>query len=145
MKGERIAYYKGVKYWLATPYRTQTSIRPKFDIATEWIDLDCGGLLAIRAGYAWDGPTDPAPDLKCMMRPSLKHDAFGDLMRRGWLDFDSYFRAINHDLEETCVEDGCPEWAASLIFHSVHDLSGGKWARYCSDGEGGSRPLCFAP
>ena len=145
MKGERIAYYKGVKYWLATPYATQTRIRPGFDIQTQWIDLTREGLLTIRAGYAWDGPTDPAPDIKCLMRPSLKHDAFGDLMRQGWLDFEAHYRAVNEDLMEACMEDGCPEFAAAVIFHSVHDLSGGRWARYCSDGEGGSRPLCFAP
>ena len=145
MKGERIAYYEGVKYQLAAPYTTQTRICPPFDIETEWIDLSRDGLLTIRPGFAWDGPSGPAPDLKRLMRGSLKHDGFADLMRQGFLDFKTYFCAVNEDLEETCVEDGCPELAAHLVFHAVHDMSGCRWARFCSDGEGGSRPLCFAP
>lgn len=145
MRCDRIAYYTGVKYWLATLYARMTRIRPRFDIDTEWIDLTREGLLTIRPGYAWDGPSDPAPDLKCLMRGSLEHDALADLMRQGWLDFETHFEAVNRELERTCAEDGCPDWAAQIVFRSVNDLSDGKWARYCSDGEGGSRPLCFAP
>ena len=48
MKGDRIAYYEGVKYWLAVLYVTQTRIRPPFDVMTEWIDLTREGLLTIR-------------------------------------------------------------------------------------------------
>lgn len=56
MTGDRIRYRSGYKYQLVNDYRVQTSILPGFDIETEFVELDCSGMLTIRHGYAWDGP-----------------------------------------------------------------------------------------
>ena len=79
------------------------------------------------------------------MRPSLKHDAFADLMRKGWLDFDTYFRASTRTSRRRAWRMAAPNSRPGSSFTRYNDLSGGRWARFCSDGEGGSRPLCFAP
>ena len=145
MKGDRIAYFSGIKYQLATDYTVQTDIRPRYPIRTEYVDLRMDGTLTIRAGFGWDGPSGPAPDLLCLMRGSLVHDAVAYLMRRGYLDFSAYFHAVNKELEKICLEDGCQPAAAELVFFAVDSLSNGSWAKFCSEGEGGDRPLCFAP
>ena len=142
MKGDRIAYIEGIKYWLATDYAVQTAVHPPYDITTEYIDLTMTGLLTMRHGYPWDGPSGICPDIKEMMRGSLVHDAFADLMRQGFLDFDKFFHKINRELEKICEEDGVSDFAGDLIFAAVDKLSDGKWAKY---GEDGGRKLCFAP
>lgn len=142
MKGDRIAYIEGIKYQLGITYRVQTGVKPPFEIKTEYIDLDMDGLLTIRHGYCWDGPSGPMPDVKQMMRSSLIHDAFADLMRQGWLDFDRFFHAINHELEKVSEEDGISDRGGDLIFLAVDKLSDGAWAKYGTDG---GRKLCFAP
>jgi hypothetical protein len=142
MKGDRIAYISGIKYWLATDYVVQTDVRPPYDIKTEYIDLNMEGLLTIRHAYPWDGPSGGCPDIPQMMRGSLAHDAFADLMRQGYLDFNKYFHAINRELEKIADEDGLPDIACHLVFKAVDEISDGSWAKY---GEDGGRKLCFAP
>ena len=44
------------------------------------------GLLTIKEGYAWDGPSGPAPDLAYLLRAALVHDALYQLIRIGALE-----------------------------------------------------------
>ena len=80
---DKIFYTSGYKYQLHKDAMVQTGIIPTEPIFTQFIDLSATGLLIIRAGYAWDGPSGPTIDRpkKHVMRGALVHDALYQLMR----------------------------------------------------------------
>ena len=141
MKGDRIRYRAGYKYQLVNDYRVQTSILPGFDIETEFVELDVSGVLTIRHGYAWDGPSGPTIDTKTFMRGSLVHDALAGLMRDYYIGRFAWFTAINRELQKICVEDGMSRIRAWAVFVGVEYLGGRSWVQW---GDGG-KPLCEAP
>jgi hypothetical protein len=141
MKGDRIRYRSGYKYQLVNDYRVQTSIMPGFDIETEFVELDRSGVLTIRHGYAWDGPSGPTLDTKNFMRGSLVHDALAGLMRDFYISRDAWFTAINRELQKICIEDGMWRLRAWWVFVGVEYIGGKSWVRW---GDGGKR-LCDAP
>jgi hypothetical protein len=118
---KKISYRKGYKYQLAHDYQYQISIgsiRPTSDIYTEFIDLTCEGLLTIRAGYAWDGPSGPTIDTKNFMRGSLVHDALYQLMRQKHLPLTERPRA-DIILRDICLEDGMSGLRAWYVHRAV--------------------------
>lgn len=54
-----ILYKKGYKYQLYKTFRCWVDIKADEDIETYFISLTTEGLLTIRRGYAWDGPSGP--------------------------------------------------------------------------------------
>jgi hypothetical protein len=151
MTGDRIRYRRGYRYQLVNDYRVQTGILPDYDIETEFVQLDRSGLLTIRHGYAWDGPSDPfvlmfpyfirKRLLRTFMRGSLTHDALAGLMRDVYLDRDKWFTPVNRELQKICIEDGMSHIRADLVFTGVEHLGGRSWVQW---GDGG-KPLCEAP
>jgi len=102
-----IRYKAGYKYQLVADMRQQTKLRPLEDIDSSggFVTLDVKGVLHIRAGYAWDGPSGPTVDTKNFMRGSLVHDALYQLMREGLLPR-SYKEYADQLLKAICLEDG---------------------------------------
>ena len=80
-----IKYKEGYKYQLAEDYQLLTSIMPKEGTGNDFVWLGKSGLLVVKKGYAWDGPSGPTFDTRDAMRGSLVHDAFYQLMREGFL------------------------------------------------------------
>ena len=76
-----IKYRSKYKYQLAEEYRLKIPLQPKKVIETEFINLDCDGILVVASGYAWDGPSGHLVDTTRNMRASLVHDALYQLMR----------------------------------------------------------------
>ena len=98
-----IRYRAGYKYQLAETYVARVPILG-YAGETPWLSLDAEGMLTIRAGYAWDGPSGPTLDTASMMRGSLIHDALYQLLRLGhlpasvrWLADEVYFEAVLAD------------------------------------------------
>lgn len=87
-------------------------------IDTEFITLTSGGILAIRAGYAWDGPSGPTFDTKSFMRGSLVHDALYQLMRLELLSSD-YRDDADRLLRKMCREDGMNRLRAFFVYRAV--------------------------
>ena len=83
-----IKYKAGYKYQLKSNYAVTISIKPPADITTPYITLNAQGMLTLKDGYAWDGPSGPTIDTLTFMRGSLIHDALYQLMREGKLDHD---------------------------------------------------------
>ena len=79
-------YTSGYKYQLYERESFQTAIKPPEFLETKWLRLSSSGLLIVRAGYAWDGPSGPTWDTKNSMRGSLFHDAIYQLIRQRMLD-----------------------------------------------------------
>lgn len=101
-----ISYRSGYKYQLHEEYVRKIPIIPRKNIVTEYIALDQEGLLSIKKGYAWNGPSGPALDTLNFMRGSLVHDALYQLMRNDELDRDQYRKPADELLRKMCRDDG---------------------------------------
>lgn len=115
---EQIKYKKGFKYQLTEKYTISTSIRQVSRIDTRFISLDEEGLLIIKAGYAWDGPSGPTIDTPNSMRGSLVHDALYQLMRMNLLD-QSWRGASDKEFRRICLEDGMWKIRANIFYIGV--------------------------
>jgi hypothetical protein len=113
MKGDKIYYREGYKYQLCKDYFIKLDVYPIEPINTPWLSLHTNGLLTIRSGYAWDGPSGPTVDTKDSMRGSLVHDALYQLMRLGLIDI-SYRDMADTILRTICVEDGMNLFRAEM-------------------------------
>lgn len=94
---KHIVYKKGYKYQTEEDAVFFTGLQTDEQIEHDYISLSTSGVLLIKEGYAWDGPSGPTLDTKNSMRGSLAHDALSQLMRQGLLDtrlrkdIDEYF------------------------------------------------------
>ena len=119
-----IRYRDGYKYQLAFEYRVQTALRPPWVVKSAFLLLKPDGLLVIRKGYAWDGPSGPTIDTRSSMRGSLVHDALYQMIREGLLPATARLRA-DEELRRLCIEDGMWKWRAALWFRAVRKAAAG--------------------
>lgn len=113
----QIFYKDGYKYQLKENYSLQTPLVGTY-ISTDFILLTSTGLLVIKKGYAWDGPSGPTFDTKDFMRGSLVHDALYQLMRESHLP-QSLKEFADRELQKICIEDGMPKSLAYLVYQAV--------------------------
>jgi hypothetical protein len=116
MAKSQIKYRDGYKYQLAEDFSVATNIKPKADIATQFIDLNKQGTLVVKSGYAWDGPSGPVADTKETMRASLVHDAFYQLMRRRKISTKTYRNKADRLFQKMCKQDGVPSKIALAYY-----------------------------
>lgn len=119
------AYYRKLrkyKYQLVKDFTYKTKITG-YDITTEYIRLEMGGLLHIKKGYCWDGPSGPTFDTKSSMRASLVHDALYQLIRMGLLS-PANRPATDKELYALCLIDGMWGWRAWLWYRAVKKFAG---------------------
>ena len=119
-----IHYRRGYKYQLAEEFRIQTDIKPASDCVMEFITLRMDGLLIIRKGYAWDGPSGPTFDTKDFMRGSLVHDAIYQLIGEG-LILRTWKVYADESLSLVCGEDGMWKIRQWWVYQGV-DKGGSK-------------------
>jgi hypothetical protein len=84
-----VKYTAGHKYQLAEDIWLVTNLFPPEDIVTEFISLQSDGIMFIKKGYAWDGPSGPTIDTDDTMTPSLFHDAAYQLIRNEHLPMEA--------------------------------------------------------
>lgn len=109
-------YKGGYKYQIVEDYFHRTDICVKEGILTDFIILDRCGILYIKKGYAWDGPSGPAIDTRNFMRGSLVHDALYQLIREGY-NVDR--KAADNILYDICLEDGMSYIRAWWVYVGV--------------------------
>lgn len=112
-----IKYKGGYKYQLAATYKVKVNIVQELEIFSKFIRL-VGGVLIIKEGYAWDGPSGPTFDTKNFMRGSLVHDALYQLIREGQLSGAHRLQA-DIELRRICREDGMSKIRAWWVFKAV--------------------------
>lgn len=100
-------------------YFMQLDIRPQSDIEFLFLSLTVTGLLTVKKGYAWDGPSGPTIDSRDFMRGSLVHDALYQLMRLNTLDYQVYRQRADEYLREICLEDGMSAFRAWYSYQAV--------------------------
>lgn len=81
------------------------------------------GLLTMKKGYAWDGPSGPTIDTKNFMRGSLVHDALYQLMRNGQLA-PQWREGADQELRRICREDGMNRFRAWYVLQGVRKGAG---------------------
>lgn len=106
-------YRAGYKYQLVEDVTVRTGIYGR-NIETDYISLYANGVLIIRKGYAWDGPSGPTIDTKNSMRAALVHDAGYQLMREGYLPLE-YKGCFDELFFNILREDGM-SWIRAIIW-----------------------------
>ena len=118
MTTNKIFFKEGYKYVLAAQYGDVIPLRPASDIKTDYVTLLKNGYLAIRKGFAWDGPSGPAIDTPSALRGSMIHDAGYQILRAGLMpqssrkDWDALY-------EKCCIEDGMSKIRAWVHFKAL--------------------------
>jgi len=124
-----IKYRSGYKYQLVEEYQVKVSVLPKNDIKTDFIELSTEGMLIIKKGYAWDGPSGPTIDTPNFMRGSLVHDALYQLLRNELID-EEWRDEADEELRRICCEDGMPKICARWVYIAVR-----KWGKVAASPE----------
>ncbi len=122
-------YYKGdYKYITAAVERYETGIVTDTSHAVSHGELSPSGVLTIKKGYAWDGPSGPTIDTASVMRGSLVHDCLYQLLREtgfGAPETHAQRRKSSDEiLYRICIEDGMWKWRAKWILAGVRKGGG---------------------
>ena len=120
-----LEYRAGYKYQLAKDYTHIVPIKC-YDIDTEFVQLNQGGYLTLKKGYATDGPSGPTFDTKSAIRGSFVHDALYWLIRNGFIS-KGYKDLADTLFRDICIEDGmwrlrAAWWYAGLQREGIHSL-----------------------
>ena len=113
-----IRYRSGYKYQLVEEHQVKVSVIPKKNIKTDFIELNTEGMLIIKKGYAWDGPSGPALDTGNFMRGSLVHDALYQLLRNELLE-PEWRDEADEELRRICRQDGMSRIRAWWVHRAV--------------------------
>ncbi|GAF77592.1 unnamed protein product [marine sediment metagenome] len=89
-----------------------------YEIDTEFLNLTRKGLLTIRIGYPWDGPSGPAFDTVTFMVASLVHDALYELLRLSLLP-QTYRITADKIMRSICLEKGMNKYRAYWVYIGV--------------------------
>jgi hypothetical protein len=129
-------YTKGYKYQLEQNEYFKTDIF-EYDIEWKFIRVKPSGIVVIKSGYAWDGPSGPTFDTKNFMRGSLIHDALYELMDRDLLPVTFKDYADDY-LIKVCAEDGMSTLRQWWVYEAVQAF--GKPGNYKK-----KKPMLEAP
>ena len=117
-----IHFCAGYKYQLTRDYSVKIPIMGQ-EFSAKYYSLTRGGVLRIKAGYAWDGPSGPTIDTKSFMRGSLVHDVLYQAIRFGLLPRE-YRQKADEILRDLCIEDGMWKLRAAWVYWAVRRFAG---------------------
>lgn len=122
---KKIAYKEGYKYQLVDDYVITLPIPyQEVPLDTSYLSVSYTGVLTIKRGYAWDGPSGPTIDTVNSLRASLVHDALYQLIRLKY--FPPHYKQLADDIfYQILREDGMSKIRASIWYKAVK-LFGGK-------------------
>lgn len=114
-------------YQLLSGWHGYVPIYPKKGFRGFFYSLSAAGLLIVKPGFVWDGPSgrlfgiiDLTPNEPATMIPSLIHDALARAMARGELPY-SWLPASNELFEKMLIDNGFDPGRAGL-WRSVLDF-----------------------
>ena len=110
-KLRRYKYQLMADYWIQIDVKDHSVDHAVFGLTPE-------GVLTVKKGYAWDGPSGPTVDTKTFMRGALIHDVLYQLIRLEVLAF-SYRRFADDLLKQLCLQDGMCRFRAWYVHLGV--------------------------
>ncbi len=113
-----IYYRSGYKYQLEQEYQIKLPAEFSSIVTARKFLHMFNGVLTIREGYAWDGPSGPTFDTKTFMRGSLVHDALYQLMREKVMPM-AMKKEADDILRDICIEDGMSKIRAWYVHRAV--------------------------
>ena len=116
------------KYQLLEDWSVQTTIEGAAAKIDGFIELTQDGLLTVKRGYSWDGPSGPTVDTKNSMRASLAHDALYQIERSGHLG-QEWRLAADRLLYDLCIQDGMWRIRAKAWLWAVRTFAAGAAKR----------------
>ena len=116
MIGLQYRSLKRYKYQLMRDIQVHLNL-PLITLKTEYFELK-DGIMTIKKGYAWDGPSGPTFDTKTFLRGSLIHDVLYQAIRLRQLGL-PLRRIADNELRRICLEDGMNKFRAWYVFKSV--------------------------
>ena len=118
MESEYIYYIKGAyKYQLTRDLVIQTDIETESSIVTRYVNLS-GGILTVKAGFAFDGPSGLTIDTPSFMRGAGAHDGIYWLIRNGYLD-PKWREEADKVLRRLCYEDDMLKCRVKYVYDAV--------------------------
>jgi len=114
----------GYKYEVRVEYEYPVSNLRHISFDNSFLSL-WDGVLLIKVGYAWDGPSFLALDTLNSMRGSLIHDALYQLMREGVISRTIHRKYADQLLRKICIEDGMCEFRAWYWYRFVRIFAKG--------------------
>ena len=87
--------------------------------------LNRNGLLLIKKGFVWDGPSGPTYDSPDSMRASLVHDVFYDMIRKGHLPKGAR-KLADQELRRIAIADGMWHWRANFWYQMLRHFGAGS-------------------
>ena len=111
------------RYRLTAQYSHATDIKPPVSVGNAYVQLGSDGILTIRPGYAWDGPSGPTLDTPDFMRASLVHDALYQLMQSDKIPT-SHRKQADQIFHAILVGDKMPHFRAWYAYAAVRLFGG---------------------
>ena len=118
---KNIFYRSGYKYRIDEEYSLLTSIKPEWDIVTEYYSIETTGLVTAREGYMFDGATN-AIDTSDFMRGALIHDIGCQAILEGRLP-ENYKAVVDRELIIICGKDGMSKLRQWYVYKAVNKFS----------------------
>ena len=109
---------KKPKYNLRQSVTYQTGLQVDKKIDLSFLVLEQSGILKIKEGYSWDGPSGPSLDTRNFMRGSLIHDALYQLLREERLP-QSLRKEADQIIHQICLEDGMHWFRAGYVYYAL--------------------------
>jgi hypothetical protein len=116
-----LKYFSGFKYQLAESFWEEYTIYPDDSISTTFITLSGTGLLVLKKGFAWDGPSGPTIDTPDSLKGSAVHDAYCRLMSWGLLSR-SWKDKADAIARDVWIESGMSPNRADLWFRVLQKM-----------------------
>lgn len=106
------------KYEILKQYKIELYFQAEgFGFSSNYFSYDYG-LLTIKPGYKFDGPSGPTIDTDSFMRGSLVHDVLYQAIREGHLTL-KHRKAADDILYRICREDGMGRIRAWYTYRCV--------------------------
>ena len=117
-----IYYREGFKYQLSEDAEFWLDFAPPVTIITPFVEFHSNGMMLLRRGYAYDGPSGPTIDDETNMQGAALHDAGYQLIRMGLLDINVYRDTFDRAFKRICQIDGMCDFRAYYYFAGVHNF-----------------------
>lgn len=109
-------------YSLGTDYHGITAVIGQ-QIDTHYCTLFDNGLLLLKSGFIWNGPSGPAINTPATLMPSALHDCLYRLIQEGELEKD-HREASDYTYRDSLKTWGVPLWRRLLHFRAVRLFGG---------------------